>query len=517
MRFGKRSANMKRPELTLKHFAAMMLALAPGWALAFSSGSTGADGPFSPTVNTVVQLPPSGIFNYTTVSIPAGVTVTYQRNTTNSAVVILTTGDVSIAGTLNVSGATAPAAGAAGDGNQGDDTQPGKGGPGGFDGGKGGTANNTGPTGVPVNLAGAGLGPGGGGGGAKYFANFPCVFGASAIIGGSGGGFGAAAGNVQNPVPTCNPPVAGYLGGTSYGSSLLLPLIGGSGGGGGGGGLTFDGAGGGGGGGAILIASSGTVTVTGSLLANGGGGGSSAGGGFGGTGGGGSGGAIRIIATTIAGNGTISAAGGAAGGYGTTSGDNGFNATAGAPGRVRLEAETITRTAASNPLATSDLPGNVFVAGFPTLTISSVAGVPAPATPTGAADITLPASTPNPVTVVFTTSNVPVGNTVLLKVIPQTGNTSQAISPALTGSTASATASVSVTLPVGPSVLQAQTTFTIVAALGDLLKNFAGNERVERITLSATLGGKSRMTLITVSGREYEAPDAAIRIAAMGG
>jgi hypothetical protein len=520
----KRSANMKRPELTLKHFAAMMLALAPGWALAFSSGSTGADGPFSPTVNTVVTLPPSGIFNYTTVNIPAGVTVTYLKNTTNTSVVILATGDVTIAGSLNVRGNSSPNVGAAGDGNQGDDGQPGKGGPGGFDGGKGG--NDLGGAPLLVSFfAGTGLGPGGGGGGASWLTSTNCdcrgcsTSGFSKSEPGAGGGFGAAAGAAGDA--SCVLGSVNYVqpqGGPSYGSTLLLPLIGGSGGGGGGGGSTFAGSGGGGGGGAILIASSGTVSVTGSVLADGGASGSTAGGGCGSTGGGGSGGAIRIIATTIAGNGTISAAGGGAGGIGTCgSVDRVVQGSAGAPGRVRLEAETITRTAASNPVATSDLPGNVFVAGFPTLTISSVAGVPAPSTPTGTADITLPAGTPNPVTVVFTTSNVPVGNTVLLKVIPQTGATSSAISPALTGSTASATASVSVNLPVGPSVLQAQTTFTIVAALGDLLKNFAGNERVEKITLSATLGGKSRMTLITVSGHEYEAPEAAIRIAAMGG
>lgn len=120
-------------------------------------------------------------------------------------------------------------------------------------------------------------------------------------------------------------------------------------------------------------------------------------------------------------------------------------------------------------------------------------------------------------TVVFTTTGVPVGNTVQLTLVPAFGAKTVVISPALTGSTASATASVSVSLPVGPSVLQAQTTFTIVASLGDLLRNFAGNERVERITLTASLGGKSKATLITVSGKEYDAPDEALRIAAMGG
>src|SRR6185503_13545066 len=143
----------------------------------------------------------------------------------------------------------------------------------------------------------------------------------------------------------------------------------------------------------------------------------------------------------------------------------------------------------------------VFVAGTPTLRITSVAGMPAPATPTGNADITLPATTPNPVTVQFETNGVPVGNTVALTVTPAYGVKVNAITPALVGTTASATASVDVSLPVGPSVLSAQTTYTVVAAVGDLLRNYAGNERVEKVTLVATLGGPSKAKLITVSGK----------------
>lgn len=259
------------------------------------------------------------------------------------------------------------------------------------------------------------------------------------------------------------------------------------------------------------------MTVTGGLHASGGGSGQSQGGGAnlsGGTGGGGSGGAIRVVATTIAGNGTIAAGGGGTGSNLDTSFQNGGS---GGAGRIRLEAETITRTSASSPTASVDSPGSVFVAGLPTLTISSVAGVAAPAVPTGNADITLPANTTNPVTVVFTTSGVPVGNTVTLTVSPAYGARTTAITPALVGTTASATASTTVTLPVGPSVLSAQTTYTVLAALGDLLQNFAGNERVEKITLTATLGGKPKVTLITVSGKEYDAPEEALRIAAAGG
>ena len=107
-------------------------------ALAYDSGSTGADGAFSPTVNTELQIPESGVFNFTTVNIPTGVTVTFKKNTTNTAVVILTSGSVTVIGTINISGSEAKSTGAAGDGNIGDDGVPGAGGPGGYDGGRGG-------------------------------------------------------------------------------------------------------------------------------------------------------------------------------------------------------------------------------------------------------------------------------------------------------------------------------------------------------------------------------------------
>lgn len=475
---------MKRYSATINQALTVMLVLMPGLALGFNSGSTGADGAFNPTVNTQLLLPPSGIFNFTSVNIPSGVTVTFTKNTTNTPVTMLASGDVTIAGILDVSGTSSTNVGAAGDGNLGDDGVPGVGGPGGYDGGRGG---------VVIGNAGTGLGPGGGGPGTygviSICGTVPCA------QGGGGGGFGATGSNNSFTTNTGN----NGLGGASYGSSLLLPLIGGSGGGGGAGGANFGGSGGGGGGGAIVIASSGTVNVTGSLLAKGGKSGDSAGANCGATGGGGSGGGIRIIATTIAGNGTISA-------------NNGTNSSlfcssfggSGAVGIIRLESETFTRTAATTPPYTTGTPSTVFVAGLPTLTISSVAGVPAPAAPTGNADITLPASTPNPVTVVFTTTGVPVGNTVKLTVTPAAGVTTSVISPALTGSTASATASVNVSLSSGPSVLSATTTYTIVASLGDMLAPYAMGERVEKITVVAVPGQPNRYILITVSGKEFE-------------
>ena len=49
-------------------------------AQTFSSGSTGADGAFAPASNQTVQLPEGGVFNFTTVNIPANVTITFKRN-----------------------------------------------------------------------------------------------------------------------------------------------------------------------------------------------------------------------------------------------------------------------------------------------------------------------------------------------------------------------------------------------------------------------------------------------------
>ncbi|MET0650122.1 MAG: hypothetical protein ABW208_26230 [Pyrinomonadaceae bacterium] len=115
----------------------------------FSSGSTGIDGAFEPTSSQTVVVPDSGVLNYTTVNIPAAVTVTFVRNSKNRPLTILASSNVTIAGTIMLDGRPANATGGFGTG-----------GPGGFDGGSGGYP-------FDVSFAGAtGDGPGGGGGGA---------------------------------------------------------------------------------------------------------------------------------------------------------------------------------------------------------------------------------------------------------------------------------------------------------------------------------------------------------------
>lgn len=188
--------------------------------------------------------------------------MTFTPNALNTPVYMLTTGNVTIAGTINVNGGNATT------------TTPGTGGPGGFNGGY---AYNQ-----YTIVGGAGLGPGGGPGGGPTTT--------PANLGGSGSYAGVGTGNTSS---------------STYGNVNLLPLIGGSGGGGGYNG--FYQSHGGGGGGAILIASTGTITATGNINALGGNGYSN--------GGVGSAGAIRLVANGITGTGSINASS-AAGGIG---------------------------------------------------------------------------------------------------------------------------------------------------------------------------------------------------------
>lgn len=483
---------------------------------AFTSGSTGADGAFAPTVDTEVVLPPSGILNYSSINIPANVKVTFKKNKTNTPVVLLVAGDATISGTIDVSGKASAYSGTAGDGVLADDGNPGEGGPGGYSGGRGG---RPGAVDSVDRLGGKGLGPGGGEGGARQICNGTTYDDSYGYYGsGGGGGYATAGGNGSTRTSNC----LGSRGGALYGAAELLPLIGGSGGGGGQGGPNWSGGGGGGGGGAILIAASGTLTIantTGKIFANGGvarrvsPAGCNGEADYSSGGGGGSGGAIRLVATTIAGNGTITADNGSTEGAGC-----GYGGGNGADGRIRLEAETITRNSGTTtPQASTGKPSAVFIGGGPTLTIQSVAGVDVPQPPSGVADVKLPATTTNPITVVFSTTGIPVGNTVKLSVVPASGTEVTAVSTALTGSTANATASATIALPAGASVLQASVTYTVIVAVGESLSRFAQGERVERITVTAGLDGKSATKLVTVSGREFDAPAEALRIASMGG
>jgi hypothetical protein len=449
-------------------YSIFLLFLINNPVFAFDSGSTGADGAFNPTSDTEVQLPPDGKINYTTVTIPTGVTVTFKKNSANTPVYILATGDVTIDGTISVNGSDASG------------IYPGKGGPGGFDGGLGGTVGVDG---------GKGLGPGAGGAGTVT----------TQTGDGSGSGGGGGYGSPGEDGSTSNYSTGGS-GGSTYGNSRIMPMIGGSGGGGGAGYLSSNSGGaGGGGGGAILIASSTTITVNGSITANGGAGAMVCEPGkYAGCGGGGSGGAIKLMADTITGDGTITANGGAGGKNvdGNGGGDGG-------DGRIRLEANTVTGTLSSpsstTPIYTYSHPGTVFPTNEPTLTITSVGGVAVPANPSGSygsPDVTLPSTTTNPVTVEVSATNIPVGTMVTVESVPEYGGSSTA-SGALSGTDSSSTASVSINLSTQyQNILTATATFTIQTAM------YYDNEKIEKVRVATTIGKGSEVVYITEKGRE---------------
>lgn len=437
---------------------------------AFVSGSTGADGDFNPTANTVLQIPDSGVFNFGVISIPAGVTVTFKKNAKNTPVTILATGDVTVNGTISAAG------------GNGSFIIPGAGGPGGFIGGIGGVVNANGKRGE---------GPGGGTGGNANNNNF-------GSSGGGGGGFGGNGGNSSTW------QVYGVDGGTAYGNERILPIIGGSGGGGGGGTNSYNGGSGGGGGGGLVIASSGTITVNGSINANGGNGANGESSGWGAAGGGGgSGGSIRLITNTIAGNGSITANGGSRG-----DGPYGGNYTAGngGAGRIRFETVNITRTSGTSPPMSFGYPYAVVPANMPTLTITSIGGLQVPSVPNGAfqaPDVMLPLNTKNPVTVVVTAANIPAGTTVSLKSTPQTGTVNSA-SGTLVGTDTASSVSINLNISTAyPSIITASVTFQLTASNGGPI--YAGGERVEKVRVATNLGGGSSITYITGSGKEIPA------------
>ncbi len=425
---------------------------------AFSSGSTGADGAFSPTETMMVELPPDGILNYTTVNIPSGVTIWFKKNARNTPVYMLATGNVTIAGNLTVSGSHAIG------------IFHGKAGPGGFDGGFGGSQSAEG---------GSGLGPGGGTRATRYY-----TYG----YGGGGGGFGTNGATGQS----------GGTGGKAYSNIKTIPFIGGSGGGGGAGSYAGTGGGGGSGGGAILIASSGTVNISGQIFADAG---------YGtncnvdrcGSGGSGSGGAIKIMAEKIIGNGGIYARGGP---KRTASHDGG----AGGNGRIRLEANMLARTSGTTPGFTAGSPEVVFHPGLPTMTITSIGGINVAEDASGqfsSPDVVFPSNITNPVNITISATNVPLDATITIRAVPEFGIHTNTSIAGLNGTVESSSASANITLSTTSiSVLTLLTTFAVQTASNGA-PFYAGGEKVVKMRVSSVFGGASNVTYITESGKEF--------------
>ena len=387
----------------------------------YPPGTTGCSPNTTCTSATITfPLPADGVLKFKSFKAVGAFYIRFVGHPANPPVTMLVAGDFELRGAtccynLDASGApgSGGANGVAGIGGQG--------GYGGFRGGDGAAE--------PVNLAtigGAGSGP--------------------------GGGSGATA-------------TANATGGTFLGVPELLPLVGGSGGGGGAsiGSLTnCTGGGGGGGGGALLIAANGTLTLQDyDIYAVGGNGGSVGNSTCARGGSGGAGGAIRLVANRFVQGGTARLLA-----YGESGSHGGGTGT---PGRIRLEAVDISaQTAfAPNPLALRVTgPSPVSNAVAPAVNITHVNGNAVPVPPQGfrgSIDLTLPA--PGVTSVDVSTSGVPSGTTVEIKVKPRIGAEPQTSVVPLDAANCNAqgqcTATTTFNLSAGAYLVEARATFQV--------------------------------------------------------
>ena len=104
--------------------------------------------------------------------------------------------------------------------------------------------------------------------------------------------------------------------------------------------------------------------------------------------------------------------------------------------------------------------------------------------------------------VALTASNIPLGTVIQVTATPQSGSKTTATSSGLTGSLASSTAAASINLSLAQTnVLTATATFPLIASLGTG-PIYAEGEEVTHVRVAAVLGGASRVTYLTRSGRE---------------
>ncbi len=407
-------------------------------------GSDGSDGAFAPAANTIVDLaladsgPGTGhydpdrwavIFNYTSVDIPGGVTISFANHPSGAPVVWVVAGNVLIDGGVNLDGENHTGAAA----------RPSIPGPGGFRGGRALLSAQSPGSG--------GYGPGGG--------PYDGTFGWNDV--GHGGSYGTL----------------GVGGPTTYGNEQIIPLIGGS------GGSTHNQRphqGGGAGGGAILIATNGTITVNGWIRSDGGIGNSHGGGSGSGSG---SGGGIRLVATEVTGTGQALARGGA-------------THRTGGKGRIRVEADTITFTHPGDPIfsfappdldarcvggtvdnspcAGGDCGTGVCTADVPLLwppieapiltatkLVVDAVDIPIPVDPESRLDFPdqdVSIDSENPVTLHIAATNVPLDWAVEVHLVAKSGIAERVLADPLAGTLASSATTATFTMPRGFSALQ---------------------------------------------------------------
>ena len=142
----------------------------------------------------------------------------------------------------------------------------------------------------------------------------------------------------------------------------------------------------------------------------------------------------------------------------------------------------------------------------PSLKIASIGGVNAPSSPLGTLqgvpDVIVPSTQTNPVTVALEASNLPLGTIIQVTLTPSKGARTTVQSTGLTGTEAASTATASITLPGGISVVSALAVIDLT--LAKLEPMFLDGERVRRIEVAATFGERSELIYVTESGRRIK-------------
>jgi hypothetical protein len=370
----------------------------------FNSGSTGADGALTFTTPGAYNFDPKAlnidpehdnVFNFTTITIGSGVTLNLTSKVLSGPVYWLASGDVSITGTINLSGED----------------------------GVGPLTNNQ----VSARLPSA---PGSGG----YAGGLGGMVGGSAAQPGNGPAGGAAATTTS---------AGGSPGGFS-GNQFVTPLVGGSGGGGGLNSSGNFGGVGGAGGGALLIASSSRIH----FICSGGCGQINADGGIGGggdscgtCGGAGAGGGVRLIAPIISSDGGNNVL--ARGARGNTPALN---------GKIRVESFSGNGANGTAPAPLTSTPDPVTLPATPpsTILVSSINGVTINANPFSFPDTTINSGSPVPV--VIQAQYVPVGTVPKIYVISEAGpDLIVNCAAGLQGTLQQSSCTASITFPTGGS------------------------------------------------------------------
>lgn len=428
-----------------------------------NTGSDGHDGALTPTTNLVIDMAdhPDGIYHYTSVNIPAGVTVSFISNAKNTPVTWLIKGSCNIAGKVLLDGVDSARL------------------PLGSAGGPGGHAGGNGNRGGAV--AGPGMGPGGGD--------------AEASKAGGNGSFGDSGGSSGLQARAGSP----------YGNQFLLPLLGGS---GGGGGVESGGAGGGG---AILIAASENLILTGRISARGG---------YSaytgeitevGLAGSGSGGSVRLVAKEVSGDGYVDTIGG---------GGNRGVGPRGGYGRIRIDAFNDRFTGSTAGVTTRGFQPILIAPSIDAvaLSIENIGGILVPANPTGVLsnpDVVIPSQQVNPILVLVRCKGIALKTEITVEVRPSAGAIVRAVGLNDVGTQESSSATVSVNMPRGGGTILAKAVTGLAGVKGAGLRSKDTNqslaqtgwtihgEQFAAVEVTATIGAVQQIAYLTESGKRY--------------